>query len=132
MCTLDFDGVCPVWVETEHRSAKDRKCDCCWQPIVKGERYLKHRSMYDGNWWSEACCLLCHTMRREFAKGDGHMLTVPSSFREYLFNCVELHDRDDPWMPLLNRLRARIGGELYTWQPDGDDGTDERYAGRWV
>lgn len=110
MCEIDFDGeTCAVWKETEHTARKAHKCDACEQTIAVGDRYTKHRSLYDGRWWSEAICKPCNDDRRAFGKADGHMLMVPSSFFEYLSGCVDSWDHNDPWRPMLNRLRARMG-----------------------
>lgn len=109
MCDFDDGERCAVWSETQHTARKEHSCAACRRTIAIGDRYVKHRSMYDGNWWSEACCLPCDADRHEFARADGHMLSTPSSFWDYLENCVDAFDHEDAWRPMFNRLRERAG-----------------------
>lgn len=109
MCSFDDGERATVWTETQHTARKPHECASCGRTIAVGERYVRHRSMYEGSWWSEACCLPCDADRHEFARADGHMLTVPSSFPYDLDNCVDGFDHNDPWRPMLNRLRERAG-----------------------
>ncbi len=128
MCMMDGD-TCAVWHETEQRSAKDRTCDCCNQPIKKGEMYMKHRSLFEGRWWNEVMCLPCKAMRACFADDPHHMLTVPSAFPPTLWECVDHFDRNDKWVALMNQLQERRGNEPLAWQSDD---TENHSAGSWA
>lgn len=64
MCDFEIDDPAQVWVHKwrKARSKKDgtpHKCDACGCTIAKGEAYLSHFSISDGDVYTAKACALC-------------------------------------------------------------------------
>ncbi len=105
MCSIDLEQS-EVWDETERTARTPKACDCCHGPIVPGQRYVKHFSIYDGSVTSENLCKLCEKDRDEFAKAHDNMSPTPSGFTGMLSECVD-DTEDDRWAEMLRAIEAR-------------------------
>ena len=121
MCEVEFDSIADVWSERHRKAAKPHRCSCCDVEIAKGERYLSHFSITDGNPNPECLCSPCETIRELFAVAHGNQTPCPSSVLHYLAECTDTghlrkgadtKDRDEKagWLYLerfiINRIRA--------------------------
>jgi hypothetical protein len=135
MCEVIFDEVATVFVDKFRKARKTHRCQCCGSEIKPGDRYLRHFQICDGQAYDEKMCEACAADRAEFAKAPGHMLCAPSYFWELLSSCV--HEDDDatfdeergryvpspanPWVPMLERLRARSAAARVQRAPNEPD-----------
>src|SRR5688500_8611718 len=109
MCEIDFDGYCSGWRETPRMARKEHKCKPCGGVIRRGENYIEHFDIYEGEANREACCLACDRDREEFCKAH-HVKIGPGSWLHYLSECIydDGHDEESRrWLPLLERLKQR-------------------------
>jgi len=134
-CSCDFEPS-TVWREEERKAAKVHRCSDCGGVIAKGERYMNHAGLYDGQWSGAKrcadCTFLIHEVERTFLQRCGgtwcvYMGDLPESWNELL----EGASRDD--LPQLQRIvgmqnavtKARGGNRLWqlpSWlQPDEED-----------
>lgn len=110
MCEIDFDGYCDVWRETERTARKEHKCSSCGLLIIRGDKYIEHFDIYDGETNRSKCCMACDADRKEFGKAHDVGTLEPRSFPHYLEECIydDGHDEEGRrWLPMLNRLRKR-------------------------
>lgn len=111
MCDLDLEHT-TVWDETIiKRARKDHECDCCGATIPKGDSYLKHFSVFDGDVTCEKQCNACTAMVEEFTKVHGQH-SNPSYMPELLHECMQLERGDDDkmadkWRDELRAMRLR-------------------------
>lgn len=114
MCTLDYEGTCPVWREVPRVARTKHECDACGSAIRPGEPYLDHSHVYDGSAASEDMCFACWWARTEFAEAHP-LIPVPSMFMEDVRGCIS--DEEEPrWRlilaSLLRRFRTSPRGRL--------------------
>lgn len=88
MCTVDFGDVCPVWREEVRTARKAHECDACGMEIQRGDYYLSHASLWEGEWSTEKMCAACWVVRACFADVEGHALCTPSRLVETLRECI--------------------------------------------
>ena len=51
MCSFDFDGDrADAWVEHTRKARREHRCELCGWTILKGNRYIEIRSLYDHHW----------------------------------------------------------------------------------
>ena len=111
MCEIDGGESCEVWRETMHTARKSRGCDCCSALIAKGDKYLKHFSVFEGDATSEVMCSACAKARVEFHKEHGALMGGPSFFQELLMDCIADGPKSErKWKPVLDEIRERQPG----------------------
>lgn len=115
MCDVDLDGErCAVWEEgpavmsTETFKGRSHECSCCGATIHRGEVYLRHSNLFEGNWSRERACFACWWSREAFAEEHEGLRWPPAQFDEMLWNCIiDNRDRRDPWRPHLAAIYRR-------------------------
>lgn len=106
MCSLDYDGVCPVWREIPRIARVQHVCDGCGAIIEPRTAYLDHSHVYDGSAASEAMCFGCWWARKVFMISPEHDVTpTPRFLWRDIADCTE--DRSSPWRSLLSGIKAR-------------------------
>lgn len=110
MCYIDTDSYSEVWNEKEQKARKNHKCDCCNGPILKGEKYIRHFSIFDGQVTSEKCCESCQYDRSDFSKHHEHWTPSPGCTKELVHEC--LMERESfpmmlKWARTLKRMNKR-------------------------
>lgn len=60
--SVDVDGLCDVWRQQIVRARKEHECAACHEKILKGHRYLRHFSVYEGEPETVARCLRCEAI----------------------------------------------------------------------
>lgn len=109
MCDVLIDGdVADLWKEDWRTAAKEHRCSSCGATISKGERYLDHRSAYDGMFSTEKMCRPCARDRQRLVDEHPHgLIPAPSSFPEVLRECFAWEE-DVRWRMAIVRLDVRI------------------------
>jgi hypothetical protein len=106
MCQIDLDP-CEVWSEVARMARKPHDCDGCDATIAKGEAYLSHFSVFEGNRQAQACCFQCWLAREDFAQVHGATPT-PGALAEMLSECIAPGDPDSArWKFWLDAMLAR-------------------------
>ncbi len=108
MCDLSYEETSTVYKVTRIARARTKhRCDGCGRIIAVGEAYDRHDSLYDGSWTTEEACLECAEALTEF--GKAHRFTPsPSTFSEYLSECVGWDEEGKHWEPMRLALNQRI------------------------
>jgi len=69
---------------------KEHKCDYCYKPIYMGEKYLRHKGIQDGEWFSLSYCLRCNKVTdflfyaEEWEYEDMHGFTDDILYNDYI------------------------------------------------
>lgn len=106
MCAIDFDEYCSVWIDECRTARTPKTCRVCGMQIQPGDPYLHHRSLFDGEWTTEAACAPCTLVRNDFCDAHGVGL-VPSGLFEFLRDCVVDGDEDSVWRNHLAFIMRR-------------------------
>ncbi len=105
MCDFGDLDPCVIWEEAPAIARKWHRCDGCASLIAPGDAYLRHASLYDGNWTREAECFACWWIREDF--GEAHrMRPLPSQLSYDLVECGA-DQPDSEWRPHLASFRRR-------------------------
>jgi hypothetical protein len=109
VCNVELES-CSTFKETVIKAArKNHTCDCCSGPINKGEKYLKHFSVFDGHVSLEKQCSPCTNMVQEFYRVHGQY-SNPSYMPQLLRECIAEDDAlADKWRGELRLLYQRAG-----------------------
>lgn len=106
MCYIDLEP-CAMWSESPVFARKTHECSACQSAITKGDPYLKHANVFDGEFTSEKMCFPCWFAREQFAEAHGQSF-VPSALISMLRDCVGKNDdEDDVWRPVLASVLRR-------------------------
>lgn len=108
MCDLSYEETSTLYNVTRIKKARvEHRCDGCGRVIAAGEAYDRHASLYDRHWTTEEACLECASALAEF--GKAHRFTpCPSTFSEYLDECVGWDEEGKHWEPMRQALAERI------------------------
>lgn len=106
MCVVDLEP-CSVWRETPHKARKVHRCDCCETPIVVGEYYLSHFSIFEGDTVYQSMCFACWLAREQFADAHYGLKSNPGFFPEMLRECIDDSESSSLWRELLEQIRRR-------------------------
>jgi hypothetical protein len=110
MCVVDDNETCVVWRETARTARKPHRCHACCAPIVPGEAYLEHFSLFDDVPQAERLCFLCWLVREEFRQAHESVMT-PTCLTDYLRECVAESEEGSEtrarWAELLGQLNRR-------------------------
>lgn len=72
MCSCDYDGCECDLVKIERRKArKAHRCVECGEPIEPGTYYEHARCLCEGEWSSDATCIPCSRIRKNFCAPIG-------------------------------------------------------------
>lgn len=120
MCELDIDIWEPgpdVWEESEQWATAPLRCDACGGAIAVGDPYVAHHSDYSEErreayriaspTTDELLCMPCHGARARFCKAHGVYSLQPSSFVEYLDECI-INDDGDVGVVRWKSVRAQM------------------------
>ncbi len=107
MCMIDNGNVCEFWSEAEVTARKPHVCCCCSRTIAKGEKYVRHFSVFEGDCERQKVCGQCFQDRETFAAAHGGYKVQPSFLRSSLQECIGEDDESDQWRPMLARIDAR-------------------------
>lgn len=108
MCDVDNLERCEVWSEKPVLARKPRRCSNCRGPIMKGEAYLRHFDIFEGEPCTAALCYPCWLAREEFAEAHDQQLLHPLSVTEYIDECQaesETWREGLRWARLLRTMR---------------------------
>jgi hypothetical protein len=109
MCYVDLEP-CKVWQERDRTARKRHRCDGCRGPILPGETYTAHFSVFEGRALSEKMCGGCDADRSEFAVAHEGMLCTPGDLRNMIRECMGESEDDDErkkWQAMLDRIKSR-------------------------
>lgn len=118
MCELDLEP-CEVWSETPRRAAKEHVCGGCRQVIRKGDAYLSHFHVFEGEASTERLCFVCWWVRKLFARTHGY--AAPSALYELIQDCIA--DGEDAWRDEMAVIKRRYRTS---------DARRKGLAGRWL
>lgn len=106
MCMIDVDESPELWSESEVKARKNHRCDTCLTQIAKGDKYLKHFSIFQGDQSDAKMCWQCYQDRKDFAAAHGGVLAHPDGFIEMLNDCIYEGDDDSDknWRPMRDRI----------------------------
>ena len=112
MCSVELE-TCECWVESQVNARKAHVCNCCRGPIIPGQTYVKHFSVYDGEPSGEKQCLPCYGVSRAFGAEHG-VRGIPSAMEELLVDCVgeEGPDEAAAWVAALADMKLRADSEM--------------------
>lgn len=105
MCYIDLEP-CEVWNEAARKARKEHKCACCERTIRKGETYLVHFSVFEGDATSEKMCDECDTDRVTFGDNHGGVRGSPGYFKVMLADCIA-EDGEERWKEMMDSIKAR-------------------------
>lgn len=108
MCALDFDGSPEFWSQSHPVARTQHRCVVCGRDIVPGARYLRESGKWEGELFSDACCLDCETDRDAFSEAHDGTPFV-GNFLMFLDGCISDGDAesDATWRPMFERIKAR-------------------------
>lgn len=107
MCSIDLE---PAEVFTDKwvkKARKEHKCDSCFRKIKRGEAYLKHFQIFEGEILHEKACCNCGVDREFFADAPGHGSMCPSQFHQMINDCTSDDLGDAVWVAMAMRLDER-------------------------
>ena len=109
MCEIaEPDDYCQIWTFAEVRARKAHRCDTCRGAISPGDKYWRHKSLFDGMWTHERQCAPCAKAEEEFSAAHDEMSWSPSGFADALSDCISEEDEESGrWQPMLDEMRAR-------------------------
>lgn len=104
MCELSADGLCEVWRETPRMARRERKCNSCGGNIRRGEAYLDHFDLFEGEPTSASMCFACWLSRKELSEAHDGFISHPNNLSEDISHCAdESREYDDDDNELPNR-----------------------------
>jgi hypothetical protein len=110
MCDIDVDDYCEVWVQKWKTARKEHRCASCEMTIARGDRYLHHFHVYDGDPSVEKACAVCGALWESFIEAHAGGYS-PSSLDEMLHSCIDGGDKTEErqwrWYLAVVRLRQR-------------------------
>lgn len=110
MCSVDLEP-CEVWSETPRQARKAHRCSCCGQTIARGETYVAHFSVLQGDVTAEKLCGRCGAFRDEFSAAHGdELIPTPSYFPQMLADYIADGERAR-WEPMLTTIAGGPCGE---------------------
>lgn len=79
------DGNCEFYTDKIVTARRAHRCVECSQRINVGQRYERASGRYDGDFFSDATCLLCADVRKSFVCGSWVLGLLWESVEEELF-----------------------------------------------
>lgn len=109
MCDVGFDGErCGVWDESLRTARKEHQCGGCEGAILPGQKYVAHRSLYDGYWSGAALCVPCRDARKAFVESHKGLIPHPDALRDTLVECIDWDEESAArWQPVIDAMDAR-------------------------
>lgn len=88
MCMFEVDDVASVFVSSFPKAAKDHVCSVCETVIPRGEVYLRHKMLFDGEWSGSSTCKDCAAVWTYFL--DVHSSAYgPSDLGDMVEECIQ-------------------------------------------